>query len=463
MTDNPYIENIMNEIGRVFSLVDREMSSNTYGCADRTYWCWKFTDFPGSRFQEILYTLTWLYNYDSKHNSYYKNKVLLEYIDAGFNYWVKIQNNNGSFNEAYPNENSLAATSFTLFYVTESYFIIKDELKSLTKKKLISSINKAATWLCSNDETHGFLSNHLAATASGLYNAFIIADKNKFHSRYLYFLKKIMDNQSEEGWYLEYSGADPGYQTHATFYLAVLFTKTRDNDLLDSLKRANLYLSYFIHPDGTIGGEYASRNTSFFYPAAYEILKDYCDHASSIAMNQRISIKNKKCVGIWQMDSFNYFPLLNNYIFALSAYDLQPKINNEHVLPFLNEPFEKYFEHSGIYIVSSDVYYSIVGGKKGGVIVVYNKKNKTCQYQSSGYIDKNGDTWISSQSQGLSKPFIKKQSISIEAPFVAINQKTFNPLLFIFFRLFNISFSRIKIFSYLLKNILLLKAQLDQF
>ena len=72
-----------------------------------------------------------------------------------------------------------------------------------------------------------------------------------------------MDNQSEEGWYLEYSGADPGYQTHATFYLAVLFTKTRDNDLLDSLKRANLYLSYFIHPDGTIGGEYASRNTSF--------------------------------------------------------------------------------------------------------------------------------------------------------------------------------------------------------
>ena len=77
------------------------MSSNTYGCADRTYWCWKFTDFPGSRFQEILYTLTWLYNYDSKHNSYYKNKVLLEYIDAGFNYWVKIQNNNGSFNEAY--------------------------------------------------------------------------------------------------------------------------------------------------------------------------------------------------------------------------------------------------------------------------------------------------------------------------------------------------------------------------
>ena len=62
---------------------------------------------------------------------------------------------------------------------------------NLLQKKLISSINKAATWLCSNDETHGFLSNHLAATASGLYNAFIIADKNKFHSRYLYFLKKL--------------------------------------------------------------------------------------------------------------------------------------------------------------------------------------------------------------------------------------------------------------------------------
>ena len=71
----------------------------------------------------------------------------------------------------------------------------------------------------------------------------------------------------------------------------------------------------------------------------------------------------------------NYFPLLNNYIFALSAYDLQPKINNEHVLPFLNEPFEKYFEHSGIYIVSSDVYYSIVGGKKVSLLFTIEEQN----------------------------------------------------------------------------------------
>ena len=33
---------------------------------------------------------------------------------------------------------------------------------------------------------------------------------------------------------------------------------------------------------------------------------------------------------------------------------------------------------------------------------------------------------------GTVKAIYKKQSISIEAPFVAINQKTFNPLLFIF-------------------------------
>ena len=454
---NPYIEHIMNEVGYVFSIIDREISSKTYGCADRTYWCWKFTDFPGARFQEILYTLTWLYTYNSDNNKYYKNKILFEYIQAGFNYWTKIQNPNGSYNEAYPNENSLAATAFTLFYITESFFLVQDNISADTKLNLIKSIDKASYWLCKNDETHGFLSNHLAAASAGLYNSFLVINKKEYKSRYKYFLQKIISNQSEEGWYLEYGGADPGYQTHCSFYLAVLFKKTNDLELLDSLKKANEYLSYFIHPDGSIGGEYASRNTSFFFPAAYEILKDECDYSCAISQNQRISINNKNSIGIWQMDSFNFFPILNNYIFASNAYEIKANRYSKVILPYLQKPFEQYFSHCGIFIKSTKFYYAIVGGKKGGVIVVYNKKDKCCHYQSSGYIDKLGNNYISSQSQGISDAQLINQSFSVKTPFSIINQKTFNPLLFIFFRLYNMTFSRMKSLSYLLKNLLVNK------
>ena len=36
----------------------REPRSPTAGCCDRTYWAWKFVDFPGARFQEALCVLS---------------------------------------------------------------------------------------------------------------------------------------------------------------------------------------------------------------------------------------------------------------------------------------------------------------------------------------------------------------------------------------------------------------------
>ena len=56
-----YATTIAFEAPRLLSLMDREVMSPTAGCCDRTYWAWKFVDFPGARFQEALCTLAFLF------------------------------------------------------------------------------------------------------------------------------------------------------------------------------------------------------------------------------------------------------------------------------------------------------------------------------------------------------------------------------------------------------------------
>ena len=87
---------------------------------------------------------------------------------------------------------------------------------------------RAGEWLIRNDETHGFLSNHLAAAAGALRHAYRQTNEARFAERSQYFLDRILGRQSEEGWYDEYGGADPGYQTHCSFYMARCWELTED-------------------------------------------------------------------------------------------------------------------------------------------------------------------------------------------------------------------------------------------
>ena len=108
---------------------DRERFSSTYGCFDRTHWGWKFTDFPGARYQEAVCALAFLYKQPFLVDSFKGNEKILNWAKAGFEYWSKLQNPDGSFDEAYPGERSLAAVAFTCFYLGEAYFY-KDLLQN---------------------------------------------------------------------------------------------------------------------------------------------------------------------------------------------------------------------------------------------------------------------------------------------------------------------------------------------
>lgn len=452
MTGTPvYAEAAVGEVARLLSWLDREPFSRTYGAFDRTFWCWKFSDFPAARFQEGVYALAHLWASPRVPSGLAGDGRALEWLRAGFDFWRSIQYRDGSFDEAYPFERSLAATAFTGFYVAEAYLRVETALDAGTRAGLRASLAMAGDWLCRNDERHGVLSNHLAAAAAALQAIHRVTGDDAHDRRARHFVTRILDRQSGEGWYEEYGGADPGYQTHATFYLARVWQRTGDAALLTSLERSIGFLKHFVHPNGTLGGEYASRNTEFYFPAGLEMLAPRIGDAATIAHRLRRAVAERSVPGPWTMDAWNALPILNNYLFA-----------DEHQAPLgatrlalpCEEEGEWYFRDAGLLVKTTSHYYAVVGLSKGGVVRVYDRATSRLALSDCGYwLRLRGGRVASSQALDRASVVVRDGDASrVTVPFVEINQRVPSPVLFLGFRLFSLTVGRLRQAAYWMKQ-----------
>jgi hypothetical protein len=450
-----YRGTILDQAPRALSMMDREALSPTVGCCDRTYWAWKFVDFPGARFQEALCVLSFLYSTRLDDSPYYGNERLLEWISNGMRFWSAIQYRDGSFDEAYPFERSLAATAFTTFYVGEALGFIGDALSEDVRATMRQTMARAGQWLINNDETHGFLSNHLAAATAALYHVYRITGDERFQDRSGYFLKKILDHQSQEGWYDEYGGADPGYQTHGSFYLVRYWQLAGNKDLQESLNRSMIFLAHFVHPDGSLGGEYASRNTQTYYPAAFEMFSNQDSAASWIADAMRPSLANGATAGLRCVDAYNYFPFLNNFVFAYLACANPGRARLEPKEPS-SEPGLVWFPQAGIARVRRQRYDTYIGTAKGGVIKVFDRSLRKLVYNDCGYLGRlNGGTQFTSQHQDRGwNVDVEPDRIEVRGQFCEILRPTLKPFTFVGFRLFTLSLGQLPGLARWLKRIL---------
>ncbi len=450
-----YGEAILREAPRVLGLMDREPCSPTRGCCDRTFWAWKFVDFPGARFQESLCVLAFLYATPLKDSPYFRNARLAEWIGYGLEFWSGRQHRDGSFDEAYPFERSLAATAFTTFYVAEALEFAGDSLGDDVRTRARDTVVRAGRWLLHNDETHGFLSNHLAAAAAALYHVYRLSGDEAFERRYRYFLDKILAHQSPEGWYEEYGGADPGYQTHGSFYLARCWQLSGDESLAESLGRAARFLAYFVHPDGSLGGEYASRNTQTYYPAAFEMLARRDGTAAWIAREMRPSVAGGEAAGLLSVDSYNYFPLLNNSVFAYLACSGGEPVAPEPP-PGWDQEGLTWFPAAGLARVRRQRYDAYVGVAKGGVLKVFDRSRRRLVYSDCGYVGRmtTGRAFSSQHEDHGRGAEVRAERIRVEGSFVEIARPTMKPLTFLLFRLFTLTAGRLPGVGRALKRLL---------
>jgi hypothetical protein len=457
-TTAPYLDVALSRLGGALSLLDAEAVSSSRGSFDRTWWGWKFTDFSAPRFQEGAFALAWLVTSPLAPERARQSARLLDGAAAAIGFWSRLQHADGSFDEAYPFERSLAATAFTLFYVGTAIERLGERLDGAVRRHALATVERAAGWLAVNGEHHGILSNHLAAAAAACQVAGDLLGTGRFRDARDRFLATIYREQDgEEGWMREYGGADPGYQSHGMFYLADIHRRSADPELRGRLAAAMRFEVWFVHPDGTVGGEYASRGTKFAFPAAFEMLAASIPEAGSIASHLRRCIAEHRGVGLREMDVWNLFPMLNNYLFAAEA--AGPLVAAP--LPWQTLGATRVFKDAGLLVANRAGRVLAAAPGNGGALKLWGPDG-TLLYEDCGYGVGKGRSWTVSQGpstwrlapapdQGAESGPL---SVTSSGSFVSVPAIRFGPWRFMAFRGFTTTAGRLPALARALKDVL---------
>ena len=434
---------------RLLSQLNRDPATSTYGCFDRRYWAWKLADFPEATFQRNIQSLCWFMDQPEAKGS----DNLVEFIKAGLLYAFEIQHKDGSFDQAYPNEHSYGATAFLLPDLITAYQKIKEFLSLDERTFTENRIMRSADFLYKAAELHGFIANHLAGAALALLKSHQLFGEIKYKSKSQKIINRIIENQSGEGWYQEYNGADPGYQTLCMYYLAQIFQIERSGTLRESLERSLHFLQFFIHPDGTFGGEYGSRRTEIYYPGGIAILAQEFPVAAEMHTFMKESIRTGNTVNLIDIDMGNLAPLLSNYITAAS---IKESASTDSTLPIKQQEFTQIFRSAGIAITANPAYYAILGISNGGVLKVFNKKSSTLVYDDCGLLGETSDGHkFSSQITSLNNPLKWGNNLyETTSSFNKISSQFPTPFNYLLLRIANLTFMRCRFLNEAVKKML---------
>lgn len=420
----------------LLSAQDRDPFSLTYGCFDRRYWAWKLVDFPEATFQRNVYPLAW---YLKTKPGREMESALIKSISAGLQFAENIQHKNGSFDQAFPNEFSFGATAFLLHPMLEALKVVAEFIPEYEQKKYERSLYRAADFLYTYNETHGHIANHLAGGALSLYSAANLFSESRFASRADLILEKILAGQSNEGWFVEYEGADPGYQSLCLYYLAQVYQVRPSPELRRALDLAIYFMSHFIHPDGTYGGEYGSRRTAVYYPGGVALLSAEIPMAASMTRFMVDSILSRHTITVQDVDMGNLAPLLSNYVLAISAKD--KKSADALLLPCEQDSVKKDFNEGGLFVRGTAHYYAVLGASNGGVLKVFDRASRKMFWNDAGYVGQDlKERWVTTQMTMLdNKIQVAEDVISLDVPFYIMRRELPSPWRFVLLRLLNLT------------------------
>ncbi|MGE0608404.1 MAG: hypothetical protein AB7O62_15010 [Pirellulales bacterium] len=267
----------MPPLPRLLGSRDRNPHRRTYGCLDRQYWHYRTSDFPSEMYQEGVLPLALVYRQAMPGNRWHGRQQVREWAVAALRFCARSCHGDGSCDDYYPFERALGAAVFSLRAGAEAYSLLE-----LHDDEILAWLRLRATWVAGHQES-GRLANHHALAALGLLHAAQVTGQRQFVSAAQDKLRQVLSWQSDEGWFDEYGGPDPGYQTVTTDCLANC-RRLLDAPWLDEpLRRATAFARWFLHPDGSYGGEYGSRGTHHFYPHGMELLASSDANAADLA------------------------------------------------------------------------------------------------------------------------------------------------------------------------------------
>ena len=436
---------------RVLNLLDRNSFSKTFGCFDKYYWHFKTKDFPSASYQMGVEFLSRLWNLP--HGDFYKNPQLLNWIKASMEYTCSLQHKDGSFDEWYPNERGWAGpTSYITHSLINAYQIMENQLDEKLKTKMQDCFLRAHQFLIRQREG-AVLANHFALFLLSLYEIFHVTQDHKIKSDFESYLKQFNSLVSEEGWSMEYDGADFGYNLATLSFLARLHKMYPDSLLKKYAQKSFYFLSYFLYPDGSFGG-LGSRETIHLYPFALKYWGQTIIPAKE--MDRYFLRKNSyEKLAPHDQDDHYLFYRLSEYLEADEITD-ESQPDKAPDLPFLSKSnFQKYFSESGFLIKKLCPFYLVANMKKGGCLRIYNTQTEMCLSKNNGWVIelRNKLKLTNCRISINDKIDISDEKISMAGKSGLLNQRYFNSLKFVIFRIILMIVRNYKMAFYLKKLI----------
>jgi hypothetical protein len=361
----------MSAIPKILGLLDRHRLSPTYGCFDKNFWHYKTASFPTGMSQEFVLPLALVYLKPLPGGeAYYHQENLKEWVRAGIHYASRSAHRDGSCDDYFPYERALGAVAFSLYACTESALLL--QLRDATIETFLI---KRGRWLIHHEEA-GILANHHALAVLALYNVYLLSGQAVFLQAAQQRLTRLLSWQSAEGWFPEYEGCDPGYHTATIDFLAKYYRKSADTQVLESLRRAVHFAADFLHPDGSYGGTYGSRNTALFFPHGFELLGTHMPAATWIAdaylqgvrAGKRVFLEDDRLIG----------HLTYNHLQA--CIDFYPQ---RQPAPAVSKRVQ-FWQGAGLYVRRQDDLYAVLAVAKGGVSIFF--RGTRLLYADSGLI-----------------------------------------------------------------------------
>jgi len=273
---NLFAKAALAQIPKILTLMDRNVHSPTYGCCDRNFWHYKIIDFPSGMAQEFVLPLALAYNTDLPDNPFYRQKIVPGWVEAGILYAARSAHADGSCDDYFPYERAAGAAAFSLLACIDSYTLLE-----LNNPRALQFFTKRADWLAKSHES-GRLTNHQALIVLCLELLSNLLQTSQWERAKVQRLERVLSWQSSEGWFQEYEGCDPGYHTLTISCLARIYQLKPELRIKEALIKAVELAAQFIHPDGSYGGEYTSRNTYNFFPHGFELVGQWFPDALKI-------------------------------------------------------------------------------------------------------------------------------------------------------------------------------------
>ena len=373
-----YAQSAIAGFPRLSGLMDSQPFSKTFGSFCRAHWHHRLLDFPSAINQLGFHTLAlaWKHPLDGQ-NFLHQNPRALKHIKAAVLYCIERQHSDGSWDEWYPNERGWAGpTGYLAHAMVDTYKLIKDQIDLELENKIFVSLKKACDHLLQFEESHVLANHHAIAYLPVLECAQLFNSEKLFLAAEKLLARLESFFVTEEGWSLEYDGADPAYQSATLSFLSRAHAISNE-PRIEKLCRSMLpFLANFCFPDGNFVANLGSRQTSNCFVFGIEYWADKDPIAERMAQWARQSLSQHSIIEptdhedhyfLYRMPEFIEAAILNRSLTKNSQQILAWEKNEDSTVELAKAKF--------LFIKTARIYAAIDLGR-GGALRCFDLKSK---------------------------------------------------------------------------------------